>query len=57
MSDISNDNLVTEARDYIDSGDLSSTPLEGVLEADLKSNDMEMLWVHLMQARDMLRPQ
>lgn len=47
--------LVDEAREYIDSGELSSTPLEGILEADLKAKDYEALWHHLIQARDLLR--
>lgn len=55
MSSIVNDALIEEAWDYINSGDLSSTPLEKALENDINTNDLEALWAHLQDARDMLR--
>lgn len=55
MSNTTNTSLLEEARDYLDSGDLDSTPLRGMIEADIKANDLEALWAHVLQARDMLR--
>lgn len=55
MSNLVNERLLEEAQSYIDSGELSSTIMEGILEADIKNNDLEALWEHLMQVRDILR--
>lgn len=55
MSNQQNDSLLEEAQDYIDSGDLSSTPLEEMLERDIKTGDLESLWHHVIEARAMLR--
>lgn len=55
MSNAINEALFLEAQDYIDSGELSSTPMEGMLENDIKNNDLESLWAHLLEARDFLR--
>lgn len=54
MSHNSNTQLIEEANSYL-TGDLSGTPLEGMIEADLDANDLDMLWSHIMDARDMLR--
>ena len=55
MSHEVNTNLIEEANEYINSGELSSTPLQGMLEADVKSGDMTGLWQHVVEARNMLR--
>lgn len=47
--------LISEAMDYIDSGDLSSTPLEQTLVNDISRDDMEALENHLVEAREILR--
>lgn len=49
------DSLLKEALGYIASGDLTSTPLEGMLESDIANKDYESLWQHILQAREMLR--
>lgn len=55
VSNLVNEALIEEAWDYINSGDLSSTPMEKMLEEDIKNYDMEALWAHLVQAREFLR--
>lgn len=55
ISNAVNEALLLEAHELIHSGDLSSTPLEGMLENDLKSGDLEALWQHLIEARNFLR--
>ena len=55
MSNTVNDSLIDEAMDYINSGDLSSTPMEAMLEQDIKSGDLDSLWQHILQARNFLR--
>lgn len=55
MSDLVNDQLIDEAQEYINDGSVSSTPMQGMLENDLMSNDLEALWHHIVQVRDMLR--
>lgn len=54
MSNTSNETLLLEANSYLD-GSLSSTPLEGMIKADIEANDLEALWKHVIQARDLLR--
>lgn len=48
-------NLIDEAMDYIEGGDLSSTPLETILRNDINRDDMEALENHLIEARELLR--
>lgn len=55
MSNSVNTTLIEEAEEYIHSGELSSTPMEGMLENDLKTGDMESLWRHIAEVRDFLR--
>ena len=55
MSNVVNEALLTEAQELINSGELSSTPMEGMLENDIKMGDLEALWQHLIQAREFLR--
>lgn len=55
MSHDMNTGLLEEAADYINSGDLSSTPMEEMLERDIESGDLTALWEHLKQVRDYLR--
>lgn len=56
MSNQVNDALIEEANVYINSGELSSMgALEKALIVDLQTNDMESLWNHVRQARDLLR--
>lgn len=55
MSNALNEALLTEAQEYINSGELSSTPMEGMLENDIKNNDLESLWAHLINVREFLR--
>lgn len=56
MSNQVNDALIEEANVYINSGELSSMgALEKALIWDLQSNDMEALWAHVSQARNLLR--
>lgn len=55
VSNSTNDSMLEEAWDYINSGDLSSTGLDKVMEANIVNNDMEGLWKNLVQARDLLR--
>ena len=55
MSHKVNDTLIEEAKELINSGELSSTPLEKMLEADLQANDLDSMWRHLVEARDFLR--
>lgn len=55
MSNDVNTSLVEEAWEYINSGDLSGTRLDLALEHDINTDDMEALWEHLLQARDLLR--
>lgn len=55
MSSAVNEALLLEAQDYINSGELSSTPMEGMLENDIKHGDLEALWAHIIQVRSFLR--
>lgn len=55
MSQTENSNLLDEATEYINSGDLSSTPLEKMLHNDLLQGDMTALWQHVLAARNFLR--
>jgi len=55
MSNLTNDNLIEEAMDYINSGELSSTPLEKLIEQDIKNVDLDSLWYHVLEARNILR--
>jgi hypothetical protein len=50
-----NDQLIEEAQEYINSGELSSTPYQDALEADLKYSDLDSLWHHIILVRDFLR--
>lgn len=55
MSNAANDSLIDEAMDYINSGDLSSTPMEEMLEHDIESGDLTSLWGHILEVRNFLR--
>lgn len=55
MSNEVNTNLIEEAQEYVSSGELSGTPLQDMLEADLKTGDLQALWFHVVEARNMLR--
>ncbi len=55
MSDAVNSALMEEAIEYINSGELSSTPMEGMLEEDIKRGDLEALWQHIVEVRNFLR--
>lgn len=57
MSSAVNEALLLEAQEHINSGDLSSTPMEGMLENDIKNGDLESLWAHLTEVRNFLRPE
>lgn len=54
MSDLVIDSLLEEALSYIANDELASTPLEGMLEADIANKDYETLWSHIIQARELL---
>lgn len=55
MSNAINEALLLEAEEYINSGELSSTPMEAMLEEDIKHGDLQALWQHIMEVRDFLR--
>lgn len=55
MSTDVNTNLIEEAQEYVQSGELSSTPLQGMIEADLEHGDLTALWYHVVEARNLLR--
>lgn len=55
MSQEVNSTLLEEAQDYITSGDLSGTNLDRALELDIHMNDLDSLWQHILEARDLLR--
>lgn len=50
MSQQINDNLLEEAEFYRDY--FSGTPMEKMLQNDIKTNDLEQLQVHLKEARE-----
>lgn len=55
MSNAINETLLFEAEEWINSGELSSTPMEAMLEEDIKHGDLQALWQHIMEVRDFLR--
>ncbi len=55
ISNAVNDALFEEAQEYIRDGSISSTPMQAMLENDIKNNDLESLWQHVFEVRDMLR--
>lgn len=55
MSNDVNSKLIEEAQEYITSGELSSTPIEKMLEEDIKHGDLDALWHHVVEARNFLR--
>lgn len=55
MSHNNNTALIEEANEYLNDGSVSSTFLEELLRADLENDDMESLWRHIVQVREMLR--
>lgn len=55
MSNMVNDNLILEAQEYINSGELSSTGLDYAMASNLAHNDLEALWKNVIEARNLLR--
>lgn len=53
MSDLLNNALIDEAQELIP--ELAGTGLDEVLESNIAQNDLEALWQHIMEARDVLR--